>query len=190
MTFQLISPAVLQAITLSEAKAHLRVTASEEDEFITGLIKSAMQLVESETGLSLITQTYRLWVDDLPQDHVVLLPRNPARNIVQIVWYDRQGTPVILPGSAYFFNSITRPARLKFDRAACPAGPCNGIEVDFDAGFGEAGVDVPDLIKRALKILIAHWYEFRGAYAPSDQPISIPEAYTHLIRHYRQVRLL
>lgn len=189
MTFQLISPAAVQAVTLDDAKAHLRVTTSEEDEVIDGLIKSASQLVESETALSLTTQTFRLWVDDLPDNLVVCLPRNPARNIAQIVWYDSEGTPVVLPGSAYFFNSTSRPARLKFDRAACPSGPCNGIEIDFDAGFGNTGVDVPDLIKRAMKVLIAHWYEFRGVYAPSDQPVSVPDLYTHLIRHYRQVRL-
>lgn len=189
MTFQLITPASVQAVTLGDAKSHLRITGSAEDDLVEGLIKSASEHIEIETGLSLITKTYRLWIDDVPQDGLVRLPKNPLRRIVQINWYDGGGTPTELPGSAYFLNSIARPARLKFDRTSCPGGLCNGIEIDFDAGYGDTGVDVPDLLKRGLLILVAHWYEFRGVYAPADQPVSIPAQYSRLIRHYSQMRL-
>ena len=30
----------------------------------------------------------------------------------------------------------------------------NGIEIDFSAGFGEAGTDVPDLLNRAILVLV------------------------------------
>lgn len=189
MTFQLITPASVHAVTLGEAKSHLRITDSAEDDLVEGLIKSAAEHIESETGLSLITKTYRLWIDDVPPDGLVRLPKNPLRQIVQVNWYDGNGTPTELPGSAYFLNSIARPARLKFERASCPGGLCNGIEVDFDAGYGDTGVDVPDLIRRALLILVSHWYEFRGVYGPGDQPVSMPAQYTRLIRHNCQMRL-
>ena len=61
----------------------------------------------------------------------------------------------------------------------------NGIEIDFLAGFGEAGTDVPDLLKRAILTLTAHWYEFRGVLGAEDQPASYPAGYERLIAGYR-----
>ena len=65
----------------------------------------------------------------------------------------------------------------------------NGIEIDFSAGFGESGADVPDLLKRAILLLVAHWYEFRGAVSADQQPVSLPESYRQLIAGFREVRL-
>ena len=48
---------------------------------------------------------------------------------------------------------------------------------------------MPDLLKRAILLLVAHWYEFR---ATSDRPSSrfpIPPAYDRLIAAYRARRL-
>jgi uncharacterized phiE125 gp8 family phage protein len=64
----------------------------------------------------------------------------------------------------------------------------NGIEIDFTAGFGEAGTDVPDLLRRAILALVAHWYEFRGVY-DAGQPVSYPAGYDRMISSYRARRL-
>ena len=37
-----------------------------------------------------------------------------------------------------------------------------GLEVDFIAGFGETGVEVPDALKQAILTLTAHLYENRA----------------------------
>jgi uncharacterized phiE125 gp8 family phage protein len=65
----------------------------------------------------------------------------------------------------------------------------NGVEIDFSAGFGEAGADVPDLLKRAILLLVAHWFEFRAGFGPADQPASYPAGYERLIAGYRAGRL-
>ena len=65
----------------------------------------------------------------------------------------------------------------------------NGLEIDFRAGFGEAGTDVPDLLRRAILLLVAHWYEFRAGFGPGDQPVSYPPSYERMIAHYRDRRL-
>jgi len=48
---------------------------------------------------------------------------------------------------------------------------------------------VPDLLKRAILLLVAHWYEFRGAVSADQQPVSLPESYRQLIVGFREVRL-
>ncbi len=65
----------------------------------------------------------------------------------------------------------------------------NGLEIDLVVGFGDLGVDVPDTLKRAILLLVAHWYEFRGAVPPSQQPVSLPPGFDRLVAAYRGVRL-
>jgi len=62
-----------------------------------------------------------------------------------------------------------------------------GVEIDFRAGFGPAGPAVPDTLRRAILTLVAHWYEFRGSYGPSEQPVSVPMAYSRLVRAWRRI---
>ncbi|MDZ7822840.1 MAG: phage head-tail connector protein [Ahrensia sp.] len=142
---QILAPSV-PALTLAQVKSHLRIISGAEDELLLGLIQSAIALLETETALALVTQGWRLWLDDIPTTGIVELPRNPVQRITNVVWYDQTGTPNVLGGNTYFLNAVTRPARLRFDRSALPSGLCNGIEIDFDAGFGDLGIDIPDIV--------------------------------------------
>ena len=71
----------------------------------------------------------------------------------------------------YFLDANSRPARLHFESRPEPLRVMNGIEIDFTAGFGEAGPDVPDSLRRAILVLVAHWFEFRASVGPQDQPV-------------------
>ena len=61
----------------------------------------------------------------------------------------------------------------------------NGIEIDFTAGFGESGTDVPDTLKRALLLHVAAMFEYRGAVSAADQPAVLPEGYDRLLAPFR-----
>jgi uncharacterized phiE125 gp8 family phage protein len=65
----------------------------------------------------------------------------------------------------------------------------NGIEIEFSAGFGEAGTDVPDTLKRAMLIHVGHMFAFRGVLSPDQQPAGIPDGYERLIAPFRMRRL-
>ena len=43
-----------------------------------------------------------------------------------------------------------------------PGRPAPGIELDVMVGYGDAAVDVPEPLRQAIRLLIAHWYENRG----------------------------
>jgi len=51
------------------------------------------------------------------------------------------------------------------------------------------GVDIPDTLKRAILLLVTHWYEFRGAISPQQQPVSIPPGFDALVAAHRSVKL-
>lgn len=189
MTLFRTQPPAAEPVTLNEAKAHLRVAHASEDDLISALIRAAREEVERATGLALIDQAWRLAADRLPASDTLLLHRHPVREVLSVTVYGSEGEAALVPADDWQLDSLSRPARLHFRKRPQVLQAMNGIEVDFSAGFGEAGTDVPDLLKRAVLLLVAHWYEFRSSVGPEQQPVSYPAGYDRLISGYRERRL-
>lgn len=186
--FRTVDPAT-EPVTLADAKAHLRVDHSSEDTLIVDLIATARVEVERQSGLALIDQDWRLTLDDWPGGNIVHLRRYPVRQLLSVTVYDSDGAASLMSATDFQLDANSRPARLLFHKQPS-AGLCmNGIEVDFRAGFGATGTDVPDTLKRAMLMLVAHWYEFRGSHDPSAHPVSIPTGFDRLVAGYRAGRL-
>lgn len=186
--FRTVAPEA-EPVTPSEAKQMLRLDHDSEDELIAGLIRAAREEVEASCGLALIDQGWRLSLDRLPRSGRVLLRRHPVRAVTSVTVYGRDGRASPVDPASYRLDGNGRPARLHFLAAPAPGIATNGVEIDFSAGFGEAGTDVPDLLKRAMLVLVAHWYEFRASYSAADQPVSFPPGYERLIAPWRARRL-
>ncbi|MEZ5810877.1 MAG: head-tail connector protein [Rhizobiaceae bacterium] len=186
--FRTVNPAV-EPVTLADAKAHLRVDHASEDTLITGLVAAARDHVERQTGLALIDQDWRLALDRWPATGIIPLGRHPVSVVLSVTVYDGDGGASPVDPAGYQLDAHSRPARLLVHERP-PAGLCmNGIEIDFRAGFGAAGTDVPDLVKRAMLMLVAHWYEFRGSHGAEAQPVSVPAGFDRLVAGYRPGRL-
>lgn len=186
--FRTVDPAA-EPVTLAEAKAQMRVDHVSEDALITGLIRAATAEVEAQTGMALIAQNWRLALDGLPPDGTVLLRKHPVRQILAATIYDTDGAASLVDLSRCSADLVSRPARLHIDLPMTQLRRMNGVEIDFATGFGEAGTDVPDHLKRAILVLVAHWFEFRAAYRAEDQPVSHPAGFDRLIAGYRLGRL-
>jgi len=183
-----VDPAV-EPVSLNEIKRHLRIAHDSEDDFLSGLIRAAREDVERTTGVAMINQSWRLAFDRWPDNSCVPLMRYPVRAVLSVTMFGDRGEASVLGPADYQLDTLSRPARLYLERRPGPLRAMNGIEIDFSAGFGEAGTDVPDLLKRAVTLLVAHWHEFRAAYGTADQPVSYPAGYDRLIAGYRDRRL-
>jgi uncharacterized phiE125 gp8 family phage protein len=184
--FRTVEPAV-EPVTLAEAKAHLRLDGAAEDELLAGLIRAARQELERATGLALIDQHWRMTLDAVPE--TVAVPLHPIREIVAVTAFGSEGDASTVPAGDYTADLASRPARLRFLKRPSPGRSMNGIEIDVRAGFGEAGGDVPEPLRRALLVLVAHWYEFRAGFGPDEQPVSFPPVYERMIAPWRDRRL-
>ncbi len=180
MTLILAEPPALEPVTLTEVKAHLRLDFDSEDDLLNSLITTARQYLEERTGLALITQVWRLCLDDWPNSDCVTLGKTPVSTINLIEQFDSEGTATSLDITGMLLDGQSRPARIYTSKQSKPEQAINGIEITFTAGFGES-IDVPDLIKRAILIHISHMYEFRGVVTPDMQPASEPSGYNALI---------
>ncbi|KQZ94195.1 hypothetical protein ASD64_04810 [Mesorhizobium sp. Root157] len=183
-----VAPTV-EPVTLAEVKAHLRLDHASEDDLLNGLIRAAREEVERATGLALIDQNWRLVLDAWPANGSVAVAIHPVRSIISVTAYGTEGEASLVDPATYQADTISRPARVHFNGPPKALRAMNGIEIDFSAGFGEAGTDVPDLLRRAIMLLAAHWYEFRTSFGPNDQPVGYPTDYERLIAGYLMRRL-
>ena len=65
----------------------------------------------------------------------------------------------------------------------------NGVKITFTAGYGDAAGDVPEPLRQALLLLVAHWYERREPVVLGETAIQVPETVQSLLLPYRRVRL-
>jgi uncharacterized phiE125 gp8 family phage protein len=175
-----IADAAVEPVTLDEAKAHLRVTDTAEDAYIGRLIKTAREAVEAFTGRALLTQSFILGLDAWPRDPCrpwVDLPRPPLIAVTAVKTYDAAGNAVTWDPAAYRADLIAAPGRLYRNPGALwpqPGRTQAGIEIQFDAGYGEDPAAVPEPLRQGVLLQLAQLFENRepvtgtalGALAP------------------------
>jgi len=189
MTYALITPPLAEALALGEVKGHLRLDGVDEDGLLTSLIRVAREHLERVSGLCLISQTWRLYLDSLPEDGVIQIARGPVQAIESLTLYDAAGEEISWPLDGHVLDRQALPARLFVRRGEGEPRAVNGIEIDFSAGFGESGATVPETLKRAMLLHVAQMFAFRGAVAAADQPAGIPDGYDRLIAPFLMRRL-
>ncbi|MBL0371071.1 phage head-tail connector protein [Rhizobium sp. KVB221] len=189
MTYALTNPPLAEPLTLAQVKAHMRIDGSDEDDLLLSLLRTAREHLERTTGLALIAQAFRLYLVCWPESGIVEIARGPVKAIDEIRVFDANGEEAIISLAGHVLDGNARPARLYLRQRPVPGEPLNGIEIDFTAGFGDTGADVPDALKRAMLTHVARMYEFRGAVAPDQQPADVPEGYERLVAPFLMKRL-
>jgi len=189
MTYIQTAKPVVEPLTLVETRAHLKLDTDEEDTLLLGLIAAARAHLECETGLSLLTQGWRLCLDRWPENGILTLAHGPVRTVTSVVVYDGEGMPQAVSLDGHLLDGAARPARLWLRDVPQPGQALNGIEVDFEAGLGDTGADVPDTLKRAMLLHVAAMFAFRGVLAADAQPAVVPPGYDRLIAPHCRRRL-
>jgi len=152
-------------VTLTEAKAHLRVDFTTDDTLITTLINVATEYAEKRLGRALITQTWDLYMDEWPEGDTIEIPFSPLQSITHIKYYDTSNVEQTWASSNYVVDTISEPARVI--QSATGNGyqslynRPNAINVRFVCGYGAASTNIPETIRAGIKLLISHFYENR-----------------------------
>lgn len=191
MTAALITGPALEPVSLADVKAHLRVDGGDEDALLTAAIVSARVHVESATRRVLIEQGWRIYYDAWPRRRIVRLPVAPLMSVDAVTIYDAAGDPQVVDAEDYEADVAASPARLVLAaNAPTPVGRAvNGIEIDVTAGYGATSVDVPAALRQAVLMLVAHWYEHRGAVGHDLAVLVAPLGFEALIAPYRLLSL-
>lgn len=185
-------------ITKEEAKTHLRFEDDEEDALIISLITAVTEHVELFLRRRLITQTWKLFLDDFPRcaapeawPGAIYLPYPPTQSVTWVKYYDTGGNLTTLSaGTDYLVLSDDTPARVvpapdtiwpntQLDRP-------DAVEIKFVCGYG-ARAAVPKGITQAMLILLTHWFENRQVALPVTLS-HVPMGVENLLWAYRDFR--
>jgi len=175
INYKVHTEAARQPITLDEAKAHLRVTNTAEDDVITFMIKAATKWCERYSGYTFVNTVYQLNMDDFPPDDIIVLPKYPLAGVTSIKYYNDEDTQVTFDSDNYRVDTTSIPGRVEYV-TSWPGvyDKINTIEILFTAGYGTDPADVPDDMKAAIKIMLGHLYEHRQEvvnYSPQEMPM-------------------
>jgi uncharacterized phiE125 gp8 family phage protein len=175
MPLQLITPPLIEPVTLADAKLHLKVDTSDDDALITRLITAARARAEWHTGRALNAQGWILWLDCWPQCGVIEIPLPPLQGVSAVTVYAPDDSASVLDLATYQVDAASAPARLALKSTVLPPGnlrAINAVAVAFTAGYGDDADDVPAGFRAAILELIAFLYEHRGE-APAELPIDV-----------------
>lgn len=169
------------AVTVTEAKAHIRVDISDDDTLISGLIVAANDYAQMYTRRQFVTDTLVQYFTDFPDEMELLKP--PLQSVTTIKYLDTDGNQQTLADSVYDVDTTIEPGivRLAFNQSwPSIRNTPNSIIVTYVAGYGDAS-DVPQMTKQAILLLIGHWYENREDTISGVNIASIPRAVDSLL---------
>lgn len=181
----LTAPAV-EPLSLAEAKAFLRVEHNDDDDVIGALIASARIHVEAQTRQALITQSWRLVLDAWPSDGRLKVLPAPLQALNAARVYDGGGEAAALDLQNFIVDTAGSQLAFAPWALAQPGRSAAGIELDVIVGYGDAASDVPEPLRQAVRLLVAHWYENRGI---AGSPGTLPVTVAALIAPYRVLSL-
>jgi len=157
-----------EPVTLEEAKAHLRVDASDywDDEMITSYIITAREWIEDYIDRTVVTQQLVMKLDSFPEE--IELPRPPvvtsgtATAVAVTYTTNESGATATLSTSSYRIDRDSIPAVLRTNYAGSWPSHIidqNSVTVTWWAGYGSAP---PQRVKTAILMCVHELYEKRG----------------------------
>ncbi len=159
----IVQPAA-EPITLEEAKAHLRVTFSDDDTMISTMINVARILVERWTGRVLISQTWEYYLNHFPALDFIELPLPPLVSVTSIKYTDQEGTETTIDSGTYTVDNIAYIGSVNLNIGeswpSAALARTNPIKITYVAGYADAAA-VPGHFKQAILYMVSQQYENR-----------------------------
>ena len=146
------------AVTQVVAKNHLKVSVTDDDDLIKGLIDAAQETVEAFTNRKLSSETWYYYLDQFPSGDIVL-PFSPVTSITSVKYYDADNSEqTYVANTDYYTNMKAEPATIRsingwdgtYDKP-------DAVTVEYVTGY----TSVPLELKQAMLVLIADMYDNR-----------------------------
>lgn len=196
-----LDAATSQVLSVAEMKPHLKVQHTRDDSLIGDLIAAAAEYVGQQTELVLQPTSIEQRLDCWTHGRCVLLAAGPVREVEAVTYLDVDGIEREVDAEDYRWEPTPHGAELwfvsGFNAPTLQADRKGAVRIVFSAGFNaptEGGetrdprLNLPHRALQAVRMLVMHWYEHRGAILVGDQPYNVPLAVDTLIDSLRAYR--
>jgi uncharacterized phiE125 gp8 family phage protein len=186
-----------EPITLAELRLQLGimdVDATERDSVLTANITAARIWAEWFTQRAFLPQSWGYYADAFPS----IKPGKPftdaidlkldLQSVTSIKYINESGSLTTLDPANYQVDLISSRVLPGFNQSwpVTRAVP-NAVQISYISGYTNAG-DVPEDIKKALKIIAGQWENFQGALESGINVRSVAYAAIQLLSPYTDYR--
>lgn len=147
-------------VSISEARAHLRVDHTVDDVLIAGLIAAARDMCEHELQRTLTTTTYELTLDEFPAGPIAL-PMAPLPEGALTVGSIKYGSPEYTLSTTAYALDRGAPAVVPVSGWPSITSSPGAVRLRYTAG----STAVPAAIKAWLLLYVGQLYENRESAA-------------------------
>lgn len=146
-------------ITVADLKAHMRVTHTQEDTYISALRSAAISWVEEHCNIKLGSYTARGYLAGFYNSYIPIGPVTAISEVKYQTTSDKTYSNLdTLAAGLWFTDEISKPARIAFrDYPNVYEYALTPVVVTFTAGY----TTMPDPVLQAIRLLVAHMYENR-----------------------------
>ncbi len=183
----LLTAAAFAPVSVIELQSHSVIEHTADDDLLAFYIAAATAQVESDTGRAIVKQQWQVDYGCFPD--IIHLPRPPLLAVESVKYYATDGIQQTLDPAAYQVSASGIVGRIApapgFSWPSTQAGRFGAVSVVYQAGHvdvvnGAAVGEAPAMLKQAICVLAAHFYENREATTPGNIS-ETPMAYQMLI---------
>ena len=181
---EITSPNTDQIVTTSDLKEHLRITFSDDDNYINGLCIAAQNTLEKFCNIFLLetelTQ-YGFYICDL----TILFKSQILKETTPVLSVYSGGAWVSQTGIEFITES--KPPRMYVNNVTLNTADSDvkqKFKVVYKVGY-KTIADIPQPLIQAIKILVADMYENRQSVIVGKIVSEIPKTAEYLMQNYK-----
>lgn len=174
-------------VSVADAKEHLRVSHSDDDDYIAALVAAADEHLDGPygaVGIALNVQTWKLTRGAAQGRAGVRLPVLPLVAVTAVTYLDADQTEQNLALDTLQWFSADGWAYVEpkaGEKWPAMSAERDALRITFTAGAG-----CPEAVQHAAKLLIGHWYENREAVNVGNIVTDFPLAVDALISRHKR----
>jgi uncharacterized phiE125 gp8 family phage protein len=151
-------------VTIADAKLNSRIFNNVLDNVFTNAVRAAIEYFDYPNGMlnrSILQRTFRMHFKCFPESGRYLLPMPPLVSVTSVAYRNAAGTVLTLDPANYVVkNDGVMPAEIAFvepDGLPDTKSHPRAVSIEFAAGYATGAV--PELLKRGVLVLAAHYVE-------------------------------
>lgn len=170
---KVVTPSTLEAITLSEAKEHLKIDGDDENTLIRLYVNAAVKRCEDYRQSAIMSAEHEMHSSGF--DYSFNLQKHPVTAINSVKYYDENNALQTVATSDYRLQDFRQPCFLEFDTEFDVPDLYEReypVVINFQAGYLSAST-VPATIKLGILSELGTFNEFRQSVTSGNGLTSI-----------------